>query len=83
MYRQPYMDGEAVMPTSGEAVLTDIPVSPPERPDRGMELPRAEHSVVQVLLPETVQTEKGLTVEELDRAVERDARRYDGGSTLY
>ena len=37
-----------------------------------------------VTLPETVgENGGGLSVEELDRAVERDARRYDGGFSLY
>ena len=37
-----------------------------------------------VSLPESVGGEcAGLSVEELDRAVERDARRYDGGSVFY
>ena len=71
------------MPYSGGDLPTEVPVSTPERPGQEIELPTSEHAVVQVLLPGTVQTEGGLTVEELDRAVERDARRYDGGSSLY
>lgn len=55
---------------SGQPSLTEEPSRP-------------EHSAIEVLLPEKVQAEPGLTVEELDRAVERDARRYDGGFSLY
>ena len=83
MYRQPYTDGGTVMPYGGGAVPAEVPVSLPGQPVQTVELPQTEHSVVQVLVPETVLAESGLTVEELDRAVERDARRYDGGSSLY
>ena len=41
-----------------------------------------EFSGVKVVLPESSQAQPGPSVEELDRAVERDARRYDGGLTL-
>ena len=37
-----------------------------------------------VTLPEAGEREaSGLTIEGMDRAVERDARRYDGGFSLY
>ena len=37
-----------------------------------------------VTLPEAGEREAGgLTIEGMDRAVERDARRYDGGFSLY
>ena len=82
MYRQPYVDGGTVMPYGGGAVPFEVPVSLPGQSVQEDPF-RAEHSVVQVLMPETVRAEGGVTIEELDRAVERDARRYDGGSTLY
>lgn len=55
-------------------------------PDDGAEkeafpLPEA-HQVVQMTEPEPVPESAGLTVGELDRAVERDARRYGGGFSL-
>ena len=83
MYRQPYVDGGTVMPYGGGAVPIEVPVSLPGQSVQGGDPFRAEYSVVQVLMPETVRAEGGVTIEELDRAVERDARRYDGGSTLY
>lgn len=56
------------------------------RGDQGEEgFPTGEHRVVR--LPELGTAPAGgapaLTVEELDRAVERDSRRYDGSSPLY
>lgn len=84
LYRQPYTDGETVLlPQREGAGRVEIPVSLPGSPPQVVEVAPSEHSVVQVLLPETVPVEGGLTVEELDRAVERDARRYDGGSSMY
>lgn len=44
--------------------------------------PAEAHQVVQALEPEPVPEGAGLTVGELDRAVERDARRYGGGFSL-
>lgn len=90
-YREPeaYREAGAAMPYG-----MDIPVIQPgkapgevflSRPQKaaGAEEPfQAEHSAIQVLLPEPVRAEPGLTVEELDKTVERDARRYDGRLTL-
>lgn len=42
-----------------------------------------ERRAFSVTLPEVPSEASGLTAEELDRAVERDARRYDGGFPLY
>ncbi len=42
-----------------------------------------ERRTLSVTLPETAQAGGGWSAEELDRAVERDARRYDGGFALY
>lgn len=86
----PYRGEGAALPYGGEAVPEALPGKVPaevflSRPQKGAgteEPSRAELSTVQVLLPETVRVEPGLTVEELDKTVERDARRYDGGLTL-
>ena len=40
------------------------------------------HPVVQIQEPEVTREGPGLTLGDLDRAVERDARRYGGGFTL-
>ena len=83
MYREPYPAEGGIMPHGEMVAPIEVPVSLPGRSVQGESPSQAEHSVVQVLMPETVRAETGLTVEELDRAVERDARRYDGGSSLY
>ena len=57
----------------------------PSRADRGVEeapIPE-EHRMVRLPEGETVPAGEGLTLDDIDRAVERDARRYDGPSTFY
>ncbi len=44
---------------------------------------REEHRMVRLPEVETAPAGEGLTLADLDRAVERDARRYDGPSTFY
>ena len=53
------------------------------RAGRSARLLRTGSGVVTVTLPETGAGSGGLDVEALDLAVQRDARRYDGGFTLY
>ena len=83
VYMPPYGDGGAVILHGGVADPMEVPPPSSGQTDRGAETPQAGHSVVQVMVPEAVGSQGGLTMEELDRAVERDARRYDGGSSLY
>lgn len=54
------------------------------RAGREEEAPRPEkHRLVRLPEGETAPAGEGLTLDDLDRAVERDARRYDGPSTFY
>ena len=54
------------------------------RAERAADLVRGSRRNLTVTVPETAGGETaGLTVEELDRAAERDARRYDGGFSMY
>lgn len=82
VYREPDINAGAAMPYTGEAAVAEDSVPLSRRGAGTAEPSGEEHSAVKVLLPESVQAEPGLTVEELDRTVERDARRYDGGLTL-
>lgn len=82
-YREPYMAGGMAAPYGSGALPAESPGSPSQKQTgTEEETLRVEHSTVKVPAAETVQSRPGLTVEELDRAVERDARRYDGGFTL-
>lgn len=59
--------------------------TPRVRADRGEEeapIPE-EHRMVRFPEGETAPAGEGLTLDDIDRAVERDARRYDGPSTFY
>ncbi len=49
----------------------------------GADFARGQRRTFSVTLPEAPLSASGFTAEELDRAVERDARRYDGGFPLY
>ena len=54
------------------------------RAERALGFARGQGRRPVLSLPETVGEEnRGLALEELDRAVERDARRYDGGFSMY
>lgn len=82
-HREPYLVEGMAIPYSGEALPAESPGLPSQRQaGTGEELVRGGQDPVKVLVTETVQADPGLTVEELDAAVERDARRYDGGFTL-
>lgn len=90
-YREPevYQKAGAEMPYGMDVptvepgkVPGEVFLSLPRKGTEGEEPFRGEHTAVKVLLPETVRAEPGLSVEELDKTVERDARRYDGGLTL-
>lgn len=83
IYRRPYvLPGVAVPPRGGQAEKMESPELPPGGQSGEEPLPAETHRVVQVMEPEAVQESAGLTVGELDRAVERDARRYGGGFSL-
>lgn len=82
----PYGVKEPIRPRGGQ---TEEPESPTESPglpsdiQAGEEPPPMEtHQVVPIMESEPVREGFGLTVGELDRAVERDARRYGGGFSL-
>ena len=81
--RRPYAPpGAAVPPRGGRAGEAESP-GPPADGRAGEEPFWTEtHRVVQAVEPGAVQESAGLTVGELDRAVERDARRYGGGFSL-
>lgn len=53
------------------------------RSDDAADFARHQSRTFTVTLPEAPDPAPGLTAGELDRAVERDARRYDGGFSLY
>jgi len=53
------------------------------RAQAGADFVRGQRRAFSVTLPEAPAPTPGWTAEELDRAVERDARRYDGGFPLY
>lgn len=54
------------------------------RAEESLVFARGQRRKFTVTVPETAgDREGGLTVDALDRAVERDARRYDGGTMLY
>lgn len=54
------------------------------RAEEGASFVQSRQRAFRVTLPEAGEREAGgLTIEGMDRAVERDARRYDGGFSLY
>lgn len=82
-YGKPYTLPGAAVPFQGgktEAVETSEPLSGVQT-EEGMSLEEGHH-VVQIQEPEVTREGPGLTLGDLDRAVERDARRYGGGFTL-
>lgn len=83
-YREPYpVEGMAIPYSTGDAAPAEGRLLPSrKRAGTGEEAVQGEQAPVKVLVTETVQAGPALTVEELDRTVERDARRYDGGFTF-
>ncbi len=53
------------------------------RAERGTEFARGHQRAFTITLPEGVSQAGHWSAEDLDRTVERDARRYDGGFSLY
>lgn len=81
--RKPYgPPGVVALPRGGQAEKIESPELPLGGRSGEEPLPAETHRVVQVMEPEAVQESAGLTAGELDRAVERDARRYGGGFSL-
>ena len=73
---------------STPAPVTPEPSSSPvyaalRRAQAAADFVRRQSRSFTVTLPDSPQAEPGLTARQLDRAVERDARRYDGGFSLY
>lgn len=66
-------------------VGTEMPLlAAVRRAGEGASFVQSRQRAFRVTLPETGEREAGgLTIEGMDRAVERDARRYDGGFSLY
>lgn len=83
-YKEPYtLSGGAVPLRSGPAEEMESPDFPSGGRVGEEPLLAETHRIVQIPEPETaVRESSGLTVGELDRAVERDARRYGGGFSL-
>ncbi len=69
---------------SGRAAEDALPLlAAVRRVQAGVDFARGQRRAFSVTLPEAPVPVSGWTAEELDRAVERDARRYDGGFPLY
>lgn len=91
----PTLEERPVLPASPADTPADIGVlrvredlPPPllrelRRARTGTDFVRRERRNLSVTLPEAPAVAGGLSAEELDRTVERDARRYDGGFSLY
>lgn len=66
----------------GETAVTPL-LSAVRRAQAGADFVRENRRSFALTLPETAGGSPGWTMEDLDRAVERDTRRYDGNSPLY
>lgn len=74
---------EVLRPSGGPAEGEVSLLASLQRVQRGVESLRRRSGYFSARVPEAPDAVKSWSVEEMDRTVERDARRYDGGFSLY